>query len=72
VPENPSDRTDRGEVFMVFPYMDHDMCGLLGNPDFKITHSIAKLFMKQILQGMDFIHAVSRNPAGHVLRYKAY
>jgi len=43
---------------MVFPYMDHDLCGLLANSDFKLTNSIAKLLMKQILQGMDYIHAV--------------
>jgi len=45
---------------MVFPYMDHDLCGLLSNADFKISHSINKLFMRQILQGMDYIHAVSQ------------
>ena len=43
---------------MVFPYMDHDLCGLLANSDFKLNHSVAKLLMKQILQGMDYIHAV--------------
>lgn len=44
---------------MVFPYMDHDLCGLLTNGDFKMTHSVAKLLMRQILEGMDYIHAVS-------------
>ena len=44
---------------MVFPYMDHDLCGLLANQDFKMQHSLAKLFMKQILEGMAYIHAVS-------------
>nr|XP_019050164.1 CMGC/CDK protein kinase [Kwoniella bestiolae CBS 10118]OCF29094.1 CMGC/CDK protein kinase [Kwoniella bestiolae CBS 10118] len=53
----PGDRSNRGEVFMVFPYMDHDLCGLLGNKDFKMSHSVAKLLMKQILEGMDYIHA---------------
>ncbi|WVQ94722.1 hypothetical protein IAU59_001802 [Kwoniella sp. CBS 9459] len=51
------DRSNRGEVFMVFPYMDHDLCGLLGNKDFRPTHSMAKLLMKQILEGMAYIHA---------------
>lgn len=55
--ENPADRS-RGDVFMVFPYMDHDLCGLLSNSDFKLNHSVAKLLMRQILQGMDYIHAV--------------
>lgn len=44
---------------MVFPYMDHDLCGLLGNTDFKMVPSLAKLLMKQILEGMAYIHAVS-------------
>jgi serine/threonine protein kinase len=56
--ENPADRSKRGDVFMVFPYMDHDLCGLLSNADFKLVHSVAKLLMRQILQGMDYIHAV--------------
>jgi len=47
---------------MVFPYMDHDLCGLLANSDFKLNHSVAKLLMKQILQGMDYIHAVCPLP----------
>jgi len=47
---------------MVFPYMDHDLCGLLSNNDFKLNHSTSKLFMRQILQGMDYIHAVSNSP----------
>ncbi|OCF42389.1 CMGC/CDK protein kinase [Kwoniella heveanensis CBS 569] len=51
------DRSNRGDVFMVFPYMDHDLCGLLGNKDFRPTHSVAKLLMKQILEGMAYIHA---------------
>ncbi|WWC87672.1 uncharacterized protein L201_002563 [Kwoniella dendrophila CBS 6074] len=53
----PGDRSNRGEVFMVFPYMDHDLCGLLSNKDFKMSHSTAKLLMKQILEGMAYIHA---------------
>ncbi|KAK8861385.1 hypothetical protein IAR55_002204 [Kwoniella newhampshirensis] len=53
----PGDRSNRGEVFMVFPYMDHDLCGLLSNKDFRLSHSMAKLFMKQILEGMAYIHA---------------
>ncbi|WVR04002.1 hypothetical protein IAU60_001001 [Kwoniella sp. DSM 27419] len=53
----PGDRSHRGEVFMVFPYMDHDLCGLLANKDFKMLASIAKLLMRQILEGMAYIHA---------------
>lgn len=50
---------------MVFPYMDHDLCGLLGNTDFKMVPSLAKLLMKQILEGMAYIHAVSEEGFQH-------
>jgi len=53
----PGDRSHRGEVFVVFPYMDHDLCGLLLNKDFRMTHSIAKLLLKQILEGLSYMHA---------------
>ena len=43
---------------MVFPYMDHDLCGLLANQAFKLNLSLAKLLMRQLLEGLAFIHAV--------------
>ncbi|ORY27484.1 kinase-like domain-containing protein [Naematelia encephala] len=49
--------TGRHDIFMVFPYMDHDLCGLLKNEDFKPSHSLIKLLFHQILEGMAFIHA---------------
>ncbi|GMK56314.1 hypothetical protein CspeluHIS016_0301540 [Cutaneotrichosporon spelunceum] len=52
----PSDRSQRGDIFMVFPFMDHDLCGLLLNKDFRMSHSTAKLIFKQILEGLHHIH----------------
>jgi serine/threonine-protein kinase BUR1 len=49
----------RNNIFMVFPFMDHDLCGLLANQDFKLAPSLMKLFMRQLLRGMDYIHTVS-------------
>lgn len=49
----------RATIFMVFPYMDHDLCGLLENSDFRNTHSLVKLYMKQLLEGTAYLHAVS-------------
>jgi serine/threonine protein kinase len=43
---------------MVFPYMHHDLCGLLSNNKFFMTASLAKSFMKQMLEGMAYIHSV--------------
>lgn len=44
---------------MVFPYMDHDLCGLLANQKFKTTVQIAKTLMRQLLAGLAYIHGVS-------------
>lgn len=51
---------------MVFPFMDHDLCGLLSNNDFKPGHSVTKVLFKQILEGMAYIHAVCC-PAGEAI-----
>ncbi|KAL7419620.1 serine/threonine protein kinase, CMGC, CDC2/CDK subfamily [Cryptotrichosporon argae] len=55
--KHADDRGERGEVFMVFPFMDHDLCGLLLNRDFRLTHSLAKLLLQQILEGLAYMHA---------------
>lgn len=57
---------------MVFPFMDHDLCGLLSNPEFKLTPSLAKLLFKQILEGMAYIHAVSDLRPLHTLWVKRF
>ena len=58
-PESKKDKSGRQDIFMVFPFMDHDLCGLLGNRDFKPQISIIKLLMEQMLEGLAYIHAVS-------------
>lgn len=44
---------------MVFPYMDHDLAGLLENERVQLTPSQIKLYMKQLLEGTAYMHAVS-------------
>jgi serine/threonine protein kinase len=44
---------------MVFPYMDHDLAGLLENPSVKLSQSHVKLYMKQLLEGLEYMHEVS-------------
>ena len=46
-------------VFMVFPYMDHDLAGLLENERVKLQPSQIKLYMKQLLEGTEYMHRVS-------------
>lgn len=45
-------------VYMVFPYMDHDLAGLLENPRVTLAPSHIKLYMKQLLEGTEYMHKV--------------
>ena len=46
-------------VYMVFPYMDHDLAGLLENERVKLQPSHIKLYMRQLLEGTEYMHRVS-------------
>ncbi|ORX77787.1 Pkinase-domain-containing protein [Basidiobolus meristosporus CBS 931.73] len=46
----------RGAIYMVFPYMDHDLAGLLENPNVSFTVPQIKLYMRQLLEGMMYLH----------------
>ncbi|KAI3602859.1 cmgc cdk cdk9 protein kinase [Moniliophthora roreri] len=48
--------TDPMSVYMVFPYMDHDLAGLLENERVKLQPSHIKLYMKQLLEGTAYMH----------------
>ncbi len=45
-------------MYMVFPYMDHDLTGLLECPDITFTIPQVKLYMKQLLAGLKYLHYV--------------
>lgn len=45
-------------ITMVFPYMDHDLAGLLDNERVKLWPSQIKLYMKQLLEGTEYMHRV--------------
>ena len=55
-------------VYMVFPYMDHDLAGLLENDRVKLSPSQIKLYMKQLLEGTEYMHRVRYNVL-HILIY---
>ncbi|KAJ9109044.1 hypothetical protein QFC21_000370 [Naganishia friedmannii] len=44
------------KTFLVFPYMDHDLCGLLKNPKLEITDRLVKLYALQLLEGVAYMH----------------
>eukprot|EP00941_MAST-03F_sp_MAST-3F-sp1_P005995 g5995.t1 len=47
---------NRGSVYMVFEYMDHDLTGLLDTPGVVLTRAHIKCYMKQLLEGLQYIH----------------
>ncbi|KAI8352665.1 kinase-like domain-containing protein [Mortierella sp. GBAus27b] len=47
----------RASVYMVFPYMDHDLSGLLNNPKVRLSVPQIKLYMKQLLEGTIYMHS---------------
>lgn len=45
-------------MYMVFPYMDHDLAGLLENPLVKLEPQVIKSYAKQMLSGLEYLHDV--------------
>src|SRR5205085_3488128 len=43
-------------IYMVFPYMDHDLAGLIENKNVKFTTPQIKCYMKQLLEGTFYLH----------------
>lgn len=41
---------------MVFPYMEHDLDGLLQNPQVKFSIEQVKSYMQQLLKGIEHLH----------------
>ena len=54
----PSEINDnKGSIYMVMEYLDHDLTGLSDNPGIKFSESQIKLYMKQLLKGIYHCHA---------------
>ncbi|KAK2765897.1 serine/threonine protein kinase, CMGC, CDC2/CDK sub [Arachnomyces sp. PD_36] len=43
-------------MYMVTPYMDHDLSGLLENPEVCFTEPQIKCYMLQLLEGLRYLH----------------
>ena len=54
--ERPKNATKKSSMFMVTPYMDHDLSGLLENPNVHFTEPQIKCYMKQLLEGCAYLH----------------
>lgn len=48
----------RGQIYMVTPYMDHDLAGLLENPSVSFSIAQIKCYMLQLLAGTKYLHDV--------------
>ncbi|KNF03340.1 CMGC/CDK/CDK9 protein kinase [Puccinia striiformis f. sp. tritici PST-78] len=46
----------RGNTYMVFPYIDHDLAGLIENKSITFNVSQIKLYSKQLLLGTAYLH----------------
>ncbi|KAJ3224866.1 kinase subunit of RNA polymerase II carboxy-terminal domain kinase I [Clydaea vesicula] len=48
---------DSPSIQMVFEYMDHDLTGILANNDLKLEPQHIKCLLKQMFEGLDFLHS---------------
>jgi serine/threonine protein kinase len=48
--------SDATGIYMVFPYMDHDLTGLLDSDQVKFTIPQIKCYMKQLFEGIKYLH----------------
>ncbi|KAH6892077.1 kinase-like domain-containing protein [Thelonectria olida] len=55
-PSRPSDKRKKPTVYMVTPYMDHDLSGLLDNPSVQFKEAQIKCYMLQLLEGLRYLH----------------
>lgn len=55
---SPSDEHDdgKGSVYMVFEYLNHDLSGLLDTPGVTLNERQVKCYMKQLLEGVEYMH----------------
>ncbi|KHJ30639.1 putative serine threonine-protein kinase bur-1 [Erysiphe necator] len=51
-----SDKKKRAVIYMVTPYMDHDLAGLLENPSIIFTEPQIKCYLMQLLEGLKYLH----------------
>ncbi|KZV87970.1 Pkinase-domain-containing protein [Exidia glandulosa HHB12029] len=51
-----SKEDEKPTLYMVFPYMDYDLAGLLENKEAKLTTGMIKMFMQQLCRGTEYLH----------------
>ncbi|KAG9652862.1 Pkinase-domain-containing protein, partial [Aureobasidium melanogenum] len=56
VERHKKDVKKRATLYMVCPYMDHDLSGMTTNPDISFTEAQIKCYMLQLLEGLRYLH----------------
>ena len=56
----------RATLYMVTPYMEHDLSGMLTNPDIKFSEAQIKCYLQQLLEGLRYLHDVSIQACVHL------
>jgi serine/threonine-protein kinase BUR1 len=56
IDDGTDDKRKRAIMYMVTPYMDHDLSGLLENPSVQFTEPQIKCYMLQLLEGTRYLH----------------
>lgn len=64
----------RATLYMVTPYMDHDLSGMLTNPEIRFSEPQIKCYMLQLLEGVRYLHDVSSDHGScfHQMRANSY
>ncbi|GAB1200544.1 hypothetical protein APSETT444_009917 [Aspergillus pseudonomiae] len=52
----PGEGRKKPSMYMVTPYMEHDLSGLLENPSVQFTEPQIKCYMLQLLEGLKYLH----------------
>ncbi|GAA0142271.1 non-receptor serine/threonine protein kinase [Lithospermum erythrorhizon] len=52
----PDSNRGKGNIYMVFEYMDHDLTGLSDRPGLRFTIPQIKCYMKQLITGLHYCH----------------
>lgn len=58
-PTAPRRGRKKPSMYMVTPYMEHDLAGLLENPSVILTEPTIKCYLRQLLHGINYLHQVS-------------
>lgn len=58
VERKQGDGKKRATMYMVTPYMEHDLSGMTTNPDIEFTIPQVKCYMQQLLEGLRYLHGV--------------